>query len=69
MYELDLIADQENREQQDIEKDEAWGMDHATLEHILRRWGSRQVMTALAKIHQDVTQDRSKLDWRILARL
>ena len=67
MYEIDFIADQDKRQQQDLEKVKAWGMDQVTLEQILRRWGSRQVMTALASIHQDVTQDRSKLEWRILS--
>ena len=67
MYDLDLIADQEKREQQDLERVETWGMDQSTLEQMLRRWGSRQVMIALAKIHKEVTQDGSKLDWRILS--
>ena len=67
MYEFDLITDQNKREQQDLERAKAWDMDQVALEQIVRRWSSRQVMIALAKIHKEVTQDGSKLDWRILS--
>ena len=67
MYELDFIADQEARERQDLEKAEEWGMDQATLEQMLRRWGSRQLLIALAEIHQQVVNDSSKVEWRILS--
>ncbi len=67
MYELDFIADQEARERQDLEKAEEWGTDQAALEQMLRRWGSRQLLIALAEIHQQVVNDGSKVEWRILS--
>ncbi|MEA5464629.1 hypothetical protein [Leptothoe sp. PORK10 BA2] len=65
MYELDFS--QERREKEASQKAEEWGLDQSELEQMLRRWGIRQILTALAEIHREVVDDGSKVEWRILS--
>ena len=65
--ELAYLREQESREKQQDQQAEEWDVDQSELEQMLRRWGSRQILKALAEIHQQVVNDGSKVEWRILS--
>ncbi|MEM8809054.1 MAG: hypothetical protein AAGF01_23795 [Cyanobacteria bacterium P01_G01_bin.38] len=77
--EMAYAAEQANRELQDDQMEanrtgqvdpteEAWRLDYLALETMIQRWGTRQILSALAEIHQQLNPDGSKVDWRILSR-
>jgi hypothetical protein len=66
--ELAYRANQQNRERQADQQEAAWAFDQLDLQEIVKRWGSRQVLIALAEIHQQLTPDGSEVHWRILSR-
>lgn len=65
----ELQADQmeANRTGQVDSTEEAWGLDYLDLETMTKRWGTRQMLIALAEIHRQLTPDGSTVDWRILS--
>jgi hypothetical protein len=66
-FELAYLHDQTQREQEADQAEETWGMDRLELETMTRRWGTRQMLIALAEIHRQLTPDGSTLEWRILS--
>ena len=66
--ELSYLKAQAAREDEADQMEEAWGFDRLELENMTKRWGTRQILIALAEIHQQLTPDGSKVDWRILSR-
>lgn len=65
--ELAYMREQMQREAQDAGREEQRGFDLCELEGIVRRWGIRAVLDDLAAIHQRVTPNGSKIEWRILS--
>ena len=61
------LREQEQRQQQDEVREEQHGFDLCELEGIVRRWGVRAVLTDLEAIHQQVTPNGSKVEWRLLS--
>ena len=65
--ELAYLREQAAREHQADQMEEAWGLDYLDLETMTKRWGTRQILIALAEIHKQLTPDGSTVEWRILS--
>lgn len=66
--EMTYAAEQTHREHQADQMEAAWGFDRLELENLVQRWGTQQILLALAEIHQQLTPDGSTVEWRILSR-
>lgn len=64
-FEAAYLNDQAQREKVEDERAEAWGLDALTLEEMIRRWGTKAVITELATIHERVNPDGSKVLWSL----
>lgn len=65
--ELAYLREQTTREHAADQMEAAWGFDRLELENMTRRWGTRQLLIALAEIHRQLTPDGSTVEWRILS--
>lgn len=64
------ILDQIQEEQQAIQDtamEDQYGFDLCDLEEIVKRWGIQAVLADLEEIHQRVTPDGSRMEWRLLS--
>ena len=61
------LREQEQCQQQDEAREEQRGCDLCELEGMVRRWGIRTVLTDLEAIHQRVTPNGSRVEWRVLS--
>jgi hypothetical protein len=64
-FEAAYLDDQARREQIEDQRAAAWGFDALALEEMIRRWGTKQVITELAAIHERVNPDGSKVLWSV----
>jgi hypothetical protein len=64
-FEIAYQADQAHRARTEDQQAEAWGLDSVALEELIRRWGTKAVLTELAAIHERVTPDGSKVLWSL----
>lgn len=64
-FEAAYLEDQAQREIAEDQRAEAWGLDTLALEEMLRRWGTKKVLTELAAIHERVHPDGSKVLWSV----
>ena len=67
-FEQAYLREQELLHQEAEQQAEDWVFDRTHLEEMVQRWGSRQVLNALAAIHQELVRDGSEVHWRILSR-
>jgi len=63
--EVAYLEDQAQREIAEDQRAETWGLDVLDLEAIVKRWGTKAVLTELAAIHERVTPDGSKVQWSV----
>lgn len=66
--EISYMREQEQREQEQGQMAEAWGHDALALEAMVRRWGTKPVLEELAKAHERVHPDGSKVQWSVPSR-
>jgi hypothetical protein len=64
-FEVAYRHDQAQREKAEDQRAEAWGLDFLDLEAIVKRWGTKAVLTELAAIHERVQPDGSKVQWSV----
>ena len=64
-FEAAYLEDQAHREVAEDQRAEAWGLDVLDLEAMVRRWGTKAVITELAAIHERVNPDGSKVVWSL----
>ena len=66
-FEAAYQREQERLHWQDEQKAEDWLFDRTNLEEMVQRWGSRQLLCALAVIHHEQVRDGCEVRWRILS--
>ncbi|MBD1876956.1 hypothetical protein H6F75_26070 [Nodosilinea sp. FACHB-131] len=64
-FEVAYQHDQAQREIAEDQRAEAWGLDVLDLEAMVKRWGTKAVITELAAIHKRVNPDGSKVLWSV----
>ena len=64
-FEVAYQHDQAHREQVEDQKAEEWGIDSLALEEMIRRWGTKAILTELAAIHERISTDGSKVLWSV----
>ncbi|MGG6241565.1 hypothetical protein ACQ4N7_23310 [Nodosilinea sp. AN01ver1] len=64
-FEAAYLEDQAQRETAEDQRAEEWGLDALDLEAMVKRWGTKAVLTELAAIHERVTPDGSKVLWSL----
>ncbi|NMF84632.1 hypothetical protein [Nodosilinea sp. P-1105] len=57
--------DQAQREKAEDERAETWGFDVLDLEAMVKRWGTKAILTELAAIHERVNPNGSKVLWSV----
>ncbi|MGB6016805.1 MAG: hypothetical protein WBG32_18875 [Nodosilinea sp.] len=62
------LNDQAQREIAEDQRADTWGLDALDLEAMVKRWGTKAVLTELAAIHERVTPDGSKVLWSVPSR-
>jgi hypothetical protein len=60
--------DQAQREKAEDERAETWGFDALDLEAMVKRWGTKAILTELAAIHERISTDGSKVQWSVPSR-
>lgn len=67
-FEAAYLEDQAQREIAENQRVEQRGLDFLDLEAMVKRWGTKTVLTELAAIHERVHPDGSKVLWSVPSR-